>query len=593
MTTDEHRLHPFSLFHRALRAIPQLLYAFVPILLSTKGRTTAIASLVVTVGFGVFVVPMIVAQYLRFRYRVTDREIVIQSGVFSRQVRNIPIDRVQRVEISQPLLARLFKTARVELMTAGGAGAEGVLEYVSIAEAHRLQGLVRVAQQEPSVTLEGQPHAEPMDAALPAQAPAEALFRLTPALLVRQGMMRFSLVYIALAFSLLQMFNIDLVEVVDFFVEGQYAPYADYLPDSPLWTGVLTLVLALVLSWLAGIATTVNAYAGFTLTRDDAGKLRTARGLLGRFERTIPLRKVQALVLKANAVMRHYGYTRLSAQTMGLDAQARGAAPVMPFAPENAALALARDVFGYHAPAALTPVSPHHLRRLLVRYLVVLAVAAAAPAYWWPDALWLLALAPLLVWTAVAQHRAHGYAFDGSTLVVQRGAFWRTRWAVPLSRVQVFETSATYFQRRLGVVSVYLDTAGASELGGPAIDDLDAVTGAALFDALRARFRLQPRHRLRPFAVADEAEVEHHGHGFAERGLLDVEGRPPDRERPRGGADEAQPPRETGRDEAEEPLRHPLADELGDGAEDDVLEQPLDDERVERLDEQRKSKDAR
>ncbi len=542
--TDWQRLHPFTLVYRALRSIPQLLFAFIPILWSTSGRATAIASLVLTIGFGVFVVPFLAAQYARFRYRVTQREIIIRSGVFSQQVRNIPIDKIQRVEILQPMLARLFKTSRVLLMTAGGAGAEGVLEYVSIEEAHHLRAAIRTSQEQKQDAVEAAPALPDASAAL---APAATLFTLTPGLLLRQGMMRFSLVYIALAFSFLQMVDIQLVDIVDFFIEQRYTPYADYLPDSPALTALLTFGLAFALSWVAGIITTANAYHGFTLTREGRDKLYTRRGLLSRYERTIPLRKVQAVVFRSNAVMRHYGYTRLSAQTMGLDENARGAAPVVPFAPETETLQLTEHVFGYHAPDALNPVSPLFFRRASVRYLAGLLLLVVAPAWWLPEALWGLLAAPVVVALAWAQYKTHRYHFDGATVVVQHGAFWRKRWAIPLSRAQAFDLSATYFQRRLGLVTLHLDTAGASELGGPLVRDLDSATGEALLHALRAAFPLQPRGSLYPFSVAHQPEVEHDGDDLAHRGLLHIEDRPADGERPRSGADYPEPPGEAHR----------------------------------------------
>lgn len=498
-SADWQRLHPFTLLHRAIRSLPGLVLLLIPVMRAGSGRGAAVASLVATIGFGVFLVPLLVGQYLRFRYRVTPREIIIHSGVFSRQMRNIPVERIQRVEILQPALARLFGTARVLLMTAGGAGAEGVLEYVSLAEARHLRETIRQFQGRGAMApapSETDPSAT-LDAA--AEAPRTPLFTLTPALLLRQGMMRFSLVYIALAFSALQYLDITVEDIVDFFLEYRYEAYSDFFPSSPTATALLTLVVALVLSWLAGIVTTVNGYHGFRLEPEGADKLHTSRGLLSRFERTIPLRKVQALVFRQNPIMQHFGYVRLSAQTMGLDENARGAAPVVPFARLEDTLDLAGRVFGYQPPTTLHAVSPRFKRRTAVRLHVALLLTVLPLAYWWPVALWGLLVSPLLFWLANAQYRAHGYHFDGGTLVVQYGALWRKRWAVPLSRVQTFNLDATPFQRRLGLVTLSLDTAGAGELGGPDVRDLDRDTAEALLATLQARFRTVPRRDVHPF----------------------------------------------------------------------------------------------
>jgi uncharacterized membrane protein YdbT with pleckstrin-like domain len=62
-------------------------------------------------------------------YTLTDQRIMIQTGVFSRQEKIIPIDRVQDCTTRQTLIGRMFGYGRVEVDAAGAQGAE-VLQYL-------------------------------------------------------------------------------------------------------------------------------------------------------------------------------------------------------------------------------------------------------------------------------------------------------------------------------------------------------------------------------------------------------------------------------------------------------------------------------
>ena len=62
-------------------------------------------------------------------YSLSDQRITIQSGVFSRQEKIVPIDRVQDCSTRQSLVGRLLGYGRVEVDAAGAQGAE-VLDHL-------------------------------------------------------------------------------------------------------------------------------------------------------------------------------------------------------------------------------------------------------------------------------------------------------------------------------------------------------------------------------------------------------------------------------------------------------------------------------
>jgi len=148
------RLHPLTVGIRLLRGIPALLLAVIPLRASLGGATEGLGNIGAFLVFipmalyGMVVLPLIVAAYLRFSYRITTKEIVIRSGIFRRQKRNIPLERIQNVAIVRTLLPRTMGLATVKIMTAGSDTAEGVLEYTNYRQ-HGIFGIPYAAGHSP------------------------------------------------------------------------------------------------------------------------------------------------------------------------------------------------------------------------------------------------------------------------------------------------------------------------------------------------------------------------------------------------------------------------------------------------------------
>jgi len=60
----------------------------------------------------------------------------------------------------------------------------------------------------------------------------------------------------------------------------------------------------------------------------------------------------------------------------------------------------------------------------------------------------------------------------GSTVFVKYGVWSNRTWIVEKSRIQSLSTSASFFQRRLGLKDLTIDTAGASPIGFVNLPDL-------------------------------------------------------------------------------------------------------------------------
>jgi len=87
-----------------------------------------------------------------YRYRLTEDNIEIRSGIFSKKYLNLPFSRVQNVKIEQPLYYRLTGHACLQLDTAGSAKNEAKLVAIKLAFAQQLK--TRIQSQVQNNTIE-------------------------------------------------------------------------------------------------------------------------------------------------------------------------------------------------------------------------------------------------------------------------------------------------------------------------------------------------------------------------------------------------------------------------------------------------------
>ena len=90
-------------------------------------------------------------------YTLTDQRIKIETGVFGRQSKMIPIDRVQDCTTKQSLFGRMLGYGRVEVDAAGAQGAE-VLNHLPNPGAFRDQVFVQSERRRTGGAPSVQPH---------------------------------------------------------------------------------------------------------------------------------------------------------------------------------------------------------------------------------------------------------------------------------------------------------------------------------------------------------------------------------------------------------------------------------------------------
>ncbi|ELK49825.1 hypothetical protein D320_18147 [Haloferax sp. BAB-2207] len=482
------RLSPLSVPYRAVQRSASIAFALA--FLAFTGGTTFggfLGGLGAVALVGVVVVAIAgyeLAYFRRFEYELTPDTLDIRSGVFSRRNREIPYRRIQNVDISRNVAQRLVGIAAVDLETAGGGETEGSLRFVSYEEARRIQS--EVARLKRGGT-DG-------DASEPEQ---ELLFELTPRELAIVGALSFDLRLPGLVF----VFGSTVFPIVASYVDVPVPAGS----AAAAGVGIVALVLLVALvSWAAGFASAVVNYYGFRLSR-VGDELQYERGLLQRYNGSIPLDKLQTLTVEDNPLKRRFGYATLLVETAGYAPSSdgtngsgggRGSEAAIPLATRDRVLGLVADLEGVELPTFEGP--PTRIRRrYAVRYSLVLGVATLA--LYGADRLLLqeipwfvpLALVPVAVVAGALQWRHRGYALTEDHIVTRNGFWKRETRFVPYYRVQTVIERRTIFQRRWRVSTVTADTAGSISLvGGDATAvDIEVTDAAELRETLNDRLR--------------------------------------------------------------------------------------------------------
>jgi putative membrane protein len=424
-----------------------------------------------------------------FQFRVGPSEIRIDSGILNRVHRSIPFDRIQDVDISQPLLARTLGLARVKFETGGSAGAkedEGVLQAISLERAEELRALVRSRRG--------------MSAGPPASEAVERppIYAMDLRRVLLAGVFNFSLAVLAGLFGLSQTFG----DVAGFdplsrrFWRGMLAagsPLLDLILAHQVISAVAGLVVLVVVGLATGMIRTLMREYRFRLDRSGAG-LRRRRGLLTLTDVTLPIRRVQAAIIGTGPLREAFGWNELKLQSLARDEATKGDHIAAPLA-NVAEVATIVGEIGWRPIA-----SDVHWSKVSVAYLWTFAAASSLliiPAIvqiWFVPLVGLAfaAAIPLLIAGRWLAWRRTRYALDDDRLLVRRGWWRRQIIILPLSSIQSADLTQNFVSRRFGTASILIGVAGGSGFSAHGVPALPRESARALRAELLSGFRDGP-----------------------------------------------------------------------------------------------------
>jgi putative membrane protein len=456
MSPERRRLHRAAI---AVNALKTLRSAAVPLLVVLAlsvfgGGVDAEALIRGAIYGGAATAIAVIVGYLTWMtttWWVTPDAIHFRTGLLGTKQTDVPLSRVQALDLEQGPMQRLFGVRAVHVQT-GGGGSRGeiALDAIGDAEIAELRGLVSgVAPVERSVDLERRLGASML---LVAALTAGQLGVILPVLAGAGQLMDD-----ALGDRVFQL-----------------------LPDTPM-EFVLAAAALLVAAWLLSVAGAVVAFAGFALAR-DGDRLRIRRGLVARREATVPVERVRAVEVVEGVLRRPFGLAALRIEVIGHAQEPTAAQLLFPllrrsdvrrfldgFLPE-----LADDLDG------LEPIP----RRALRRYVLPPAALALVLG----SGAWIAGLgpAPLLVVIPGALYgalrwRDAGWRLEGDRLAVRSLRLARRTLLAPARRRESHTVEQTLLQRRASLADLEVEFGKSATAR---VHHLEAATAQGVFDRL-------------------------------------------------------------------------------------------------------------
>jgi putative membrane protein len=488
-TIGPHRLHISSPVLGLILSARQWLLPILVVIIASEERLLFGPGLVLLLAV---IVGWRYVAWSRFTYELRDGVLVIDRGVFQRQHREVPISRIQQVDLRRKLRHRVLGVAVVRIDTAGGGNeAEVVLEAIAEHQAVALRHALLARERTGAA-----PSAEdgPAPTLPPSTAPTVEVVRLSTTDLIVAGVtgsrLAAALPFAAAGLGLLADLPDDASEqVIGLAPSGTFA--------------LVLLALAIVpFVLVAAVAQSILTDHGFTLVRVGSD-LHVRRGLLDQREATVSMHRIQAVRVRENLVRRALGLASVELQSAGSGQEAEGDVTrlTIPYTRVPQLAALLPELLPVavdHPP--LIPPPPAARRRSWFRH-VIPAVVVLVPVAAWTSVTtssWAVLLLVLVVPFGVAAEMAYrnlGHVGTPDLVVATHGTYERITELLPVSKTQSTTIRSSPFQRRSGLATLHVEVAGGGTT--PRITDGDA--------ALLGRLRLGALHASA--ARADEADV--------------------------------------------------------------------------------------
>lgn len=452
------RLHPLTI----LKELGTLAWAIAAALVvdfdlpTVPGNIVDPDSLIAVALFG-----YAVARYLFTSYELNERTLVLRRGVFVKRIQTMPRDRIQAVGVNTGFVGRFVGVSSVEV---SAADTEQVnLSYVSHDDALELRRLLDPGGPDfQADAYEAVPEGTEVATLSKLDAGSLALYAVTESALLGAGVVLMVAVTITV------------------FVDIPFVPLA-VLPMAG-WPVLRAVNLVGFHSWI------------------DDDRLKIVRGLLSRRETDAPVERIQAISVGRPLIRRLAGHETVTMATG--DITVSGDDPftvgiVAPLVEIGGWRPIAEQLVGRVelGETDLLRSSPFTVRRTVVRgsvLSVAVATLAAVPIVvlggsWWAPLTMAVSGMGLSVVYARRRYRILGWVADDDHLLVRRGVVSRDLSVVPVRKVQDVSIRSTFFQRRLGIASVVVDTAGVALAGLVKAVDLDEADARSLAEHLAAR----------------------------------------------------------------------------------------------------------
>lgn len=420
--------------------------------------------------FGLSVVFMVVTSILRyknFQFKVSDKQLILNSGILTKEVTNIPLERIQSVQLHQNFVQRILRITGLKIDTAGSVTQE--LEISALTKT-KAKAMLKELRKEQSELVDLKPEEGEEEIAVteikeqieePQVKLVDLDFKALLMLAITENHIRNGLIAIAFISGYAGQY----LDYSEEFLINAFDDYAPELIESTLTQVVVFIFFFLILSVFLSFVQVILKFYDF---RASVGhnSFEIKAGLIKRNEFTVPLNKIQFLEWQTNIVRKSVGFESIKIhQGRSVESVGKNQLEIPACYADQTNLVMETlfpevekdDEFYLNQPHPYQKVFRSIVLGLLgIPFLVILMFSTEL--YVWSLVAYVVYLG-LVIISAVKYYQSMNLWVNEEVLIYERGWIFPKRTVVKLFKLQSVDINQSIFQKRRGICHLSFSTA--------------------------------------------------------------------------------------------------------------------------------------
>ncbi|MFC4410540.1 PH domain-containing protein [Chungangia koreensis] len=466
--SKRYKLHPISAVINFVKGLKDLVIPFAVILFANgfNGDWWSLFPYLFIVLALVFSLVTGIIKWKRFVYWFEEDELRIESGLFVKNKRYIPFERIQSLNYTEGILHRPFKLVKVDIETAGTnlsnkseaeltaitrEAADVIEREMAAAKRRKVNGDLEVLEDEQA------------DEAELTALKSEKFYKMS---------LKELLVLASTSSGIGVIFSGIAVVFSQF---SEFIPY-DFIYEElktfiqfGVFMVALAVFLVLLVAWIVSVGMTLLNYYDFSIAKEE-DQLYITRGLLEKKKITLPMKRIQGVRIVENPLRQLFGYASVIVDSAGgsiTDQQKINLFPLIKKAEVKPLLESILPDYDFQGELESVPErsKPYFYR---IDFVWMIPIIVLAGYFFYPYGLFSLLLIPIGIAWGLWQHRAAGFTLLDQQAIFQFRVFSKHTYFLKRRRIQSLEVNQSYFQKRRDLATIQANIKSGS-LGASAV----------------------------------------------------------------------------------------------------------------------------
>ncbi|HEY0677333.1 MAG TPA: PH domain-containing protein [Chitinophagaceae bacterium] len=390
-----------------------------------------------------------VVEFIYFRFFISQNDLIIKSGFFTKKTINLPLDKIQGVHIEQTWLHSLFNVARVSFDSAGSEKVEVKIDAINKAEAEDFKRFILHARPEAGMAVAAPEPEKPI-----VHLNSKDLFKLSISANHLEAFLLMLAFFLSAIDQLKDIFNLEYNRFVNWVYGFNNSPAAALLAGA---------IAALMVSVVISTVRVIFRYFDFRISTSAKGFLIHS-GLINIQEKLVPFNKIQYISWKANWIRERMRLYLLHFHAIGSQEINDKLRVKVPVTRDNMIPVLLEHYHPLLPKETITPLRIHPayiIRKILVTGLLPVALLAIPGFYFFQwAAFWLAGWLILISISSILFQRKFRLWTDERALQIRRGFLGMEELILRWDKIQSVSLQQSIYQEGKELATVNLFTAG-------------------------------------------------------------------------------------------------------------------------------------